>query len=62
MLAARPPENPESSDERPAQDGISLSFDDFFGSQTKGSAAEKGADPGGDDLDQFHSWLQNLKR
>lgn len=72
MLAARPPENtepsgaasaaPEGEASRPAQDGLSLSFDDFFGSPAKGSAAEKGADPGNDDLDQFHSWLQNLKR
>jgi hypothetical protein len=62
---------------RPAQDGLSLrsvlgqegaektdaavSFDDFFGSQEKGAGAEKGGDPGNDDLDQFHSWLQNLK-
>ncbi|HEU5305386.1 MAG TPA: hypothetical protein VFU40_12130, partial [Gemmatimonadales bacterium] len=61
----------------PVQDGLSLSsvgqddsrkadadvsFDDFFGSVSKGSGAEKAADPGKDDLDQFHSWLQNLKR
>lgn len=73
MLAARPPESPGAADtpssgserseaDRPAQDGLSLSFDDFFGSQAKGSGADKSADPGNDDLDQFHSWLQNLKR
>jgi tetratricopeptide repeat protein len=39
-----------------------VSFDDFFGSKTEGTSAEKNAEPGKDDLDQFHSWLQNLKR
>jgi tetratricopeptide (TPR) repeat protein len=39
-----------------------VSFDDFFGAHTKGAEGEKSADAGKDDLDQFHSWLQNLKR
>jgi hypothetical protein len=75
MLAARPPV--DSGSARPAQDGLSLSsvigeerkpgdasvsFDDFFGPQSDGPGGEKGTDPGNDDLDQFHSWLQNLKR
>ena len=75
MLAARPPGDPGSA--RPPQDGLSLSsvigeerksgdasvsFDDFFGPKSDGPGGEKGADPGNDDLDQFHSWLQNLKR
>jgi hypothetical protein len=41
-----------------------VSFDDFFGSEGDGSTASRtgSADPGEDDLDQFQSWLQNLKR
>jgi hypothetical protein len=41
-----------------------VSFDEFFGAATGGSgAATTGTtDPGKDDLDQFQSWLQNLKR
>jgi hypothetical protein len=75
MLAARPPV--DSGSARPPQDGLSLSsvigeerkpgdatvsFDDFFGPKSEGSGSEKGTEPGTDDLDQFHSWLQNLKR
>jgi tetratricopeptide (TPR) repeat protein len=41
----------------------SVSFDDFFGAPAGGSSAPKGdSDTGKDDLDQFQSWLQNLKR
>ena len=41
-----------------------VSFDDFFGSATdRSSSLPQGkSDPGKDDLDQFQSWLQNLKR
>lgn len=40
-----------------------VSFDDFFGSEPEGSAPlRQHADPGEDDLDQFQTWLQNLKR
>ncbi|HEX2251444.1 MAG TPA: tetratricopeptide repeat protein [Gemmatimonadales bacterium] len=41
-----------------------VSFDDFFGAPAgEKSARSKGSsDPGKDDLDQFQSWLQNLKR
>ena len=49
----------------PAADST-VSFDDFFGTaaSTSGSApsAKQDADPSKDDLDQFQSWLQNLKR
>jgi hypothetical protein len=38
-----------------------VSFDDFFGSGGGRSMTASG-EPGKDDLDQFHSWLQNLKR
>jgi hypothetical protein len=37
-----------------------VSFDDFFGSSPAGNSPD--GEPGKDDLDQFHSWLQNLKR
>jgi hypothetical protein len=39
-----------------------VSFDDFFASATGGSSVSGGGEPGKDDLDQFHTWLQNLKR
>jgi len=40
-----------------------VSFDDFFASKREGSApSRQRADPGKDDLDQFQTWLQNLKR
>jgi len=39
-----------------------VSFDDFFGSAAGGNSLARGGEPGKDDLDQFHSWLQNLKR
>ena len=41
-----------------------VSYDEFFGAPG-GSAAPRttrGPDPKSDDLDQFHAWLQNLKR
>jgi hypothetical protein len=39
-----------------------VSFDDFFGSKSEEAGGEKGGEPRKDDLDQFHTWLQNLKR
>jgi Flp pilus assembly protein TadD len=50
----------------PTEEGVS--FDEFFGGE--GTRAEGGEParaaraprPGDDDLDQFHAWLQNLKR
>ncbi|HEY5939743.1 MAG TPA: hypothetical protein VIT87_02900, partial [Gemmatimonadales bacterium] len=40
-----------------------VSFDDFFGAEREGSTPlPQRADPGKDDLDQFQTWLQNLKR
>jgi hypothetical protein len=40
-----------------------VSFDDFFGRKPEGATTKEArADPGKDDLDQFQSWLQNLKR
>jgi tetratricopeptide (TPR) repeat protein len=41
-----------------------VSFDDFFGPPAGGSASQPhgSTEPGKDDLDQFQSWLQNLKR
>ena len=42
----------------------SVSFDDFFSSPGASPAARtpRAPDPKNDDLDQFHAWLQNLKR
>jgi hypothetical protein len=39
-----------------------VSFDDFFGSPAGGNSLKTGSESGKDDLDQFHTWLQNLKR
>jgi Tetratricopeptide repeat len=41
-----------------------VSFDEFFGAASAGSTptTQGTKDPGKDDLDQFQSWLQNLKR
>jgi hypothetical protein len=40
-----------------------VSFDDFFNSEANApEPPKKNSDSGKDDLDQFQSWLQNLKR
>jgi len=42
-----------------------VSFDEFFGAPTEphaSAARARGPRPPADDLDQFHAWLQNLKR
>jgi hypothetical protein len=77
LLAARPPADatasPNASTSRgenssppvaaasQGSDGL-VSFDDFFSAATGGSSRAAGGEPGKDDLDQFQSWLQNLKR
>jgi hypothetical protein len=60
----------ESSPSRPAvpasgQGGqAGVSYDEFFNPQPSGGASRppRSPDPKSDDLDQFHTWLQNLKR
>ena len=54
-----PPAVPASN-----QGAGSVSFDNFFTSPSASPAARttRAADPKNDDLDQFHAWLQNLKR
>ena len=44
--------------------GTGVSFDDFFGAPgtTPPQRGSRAPDPKNDDLDQFHAWLQNLKR
>jgi hypothetical protein len=44
--------------------GGGVSFDDFFGGpgSTPTQRSPRAPDPKNDDLDQFHAWLQNLKR
>jgi hypothetical protein len=41
-----------------------VSFDDFYGTSTPAQTPRgpRGAEPKSDDLDEFHTWLQNLKR
>jgi hypothetical protein len=48
----------------PSSGAGSVTFDDFFGSPSATPAARtpRAPDPKNDDLDQFHAWLQNLKR
>ena len=55
---AAPPAMPTASQ------GTGVSFDDFFGSPgtVPASRTPRNPDPKNDDLDQFHAWLQNLKR
>ena len=47
-----------------ATQSAGVSFDEFYGTPGQGTAGHKsrGPDPKNDDLDQFHAWLQNLKR
>jgi hypothetical protein len=58
----------EASETLPAvpasnQGAGSVSFDDFFTSPSASPArTPRAPDPKNDDLDQFHAWLQNLKR
>ncbi len=58
----------EASETPPAvpapSQGTGVSFDDFFSgpNATPASRAARAQDPKNDDLDQFHAWLQNLKR
>jgi tetratricopeptide (TPR) repeat protein len=44
--------------------GSGVSYDEFFGGQAAASSQRGGrtSDSKSDDLDQFHAWLQNLKR
>jgi hypothetical protein len=53
--------SPSPSAPGQGKDGL-VSFDDFFGAAAGGSSPAPGGEPRKDDLDQFHSWLQNLKR
>jgi tetratricopeptide repeat protein len=71
LLSARPPGSspgtiPAAAGQGPeaaAQQDTGVSFDDFFGAANSASSPSKeDADPSRDDLDQFQSWLQNLKR
>jgi len=74
LLLARPPDAIEAppqaqagsldQDGRAAPPDSTVSFDEFFGSAaTDSSPAARGeSEPSKEDLDQFQSWLQNLKR
>lgn len=58
--APNPPTVPATG--APAPGGVS--FDEFFGNPSAPAASRppRAPDPKSDDLDQFHAWLQNLKR
>lgn len=73
LLLARPPEGSgpvgsttpaegSNQDGRSTPKNSAVSFDDFFGAGTKGSMSPDSSEPSKEDLDQFQSWLQNLKR
>jgi hypothetical protein len=71
LLAARPaqganggPTPATSPAPLPSSSSDDVSFDEFFGAASAGSTptTQGTTDPGKDDLDQFQSWLQNLKR
>ena len=57
-----PPAVPAAGSGSPVQSGVS--FDEFFGAPgaPAGARPPRGAETQNDDLDQFHAWLQNLKR
>jgi hypothetical protein len=56
-----PPAVPAANAAAAPQGGVS--YDEFFGGSTpSGSSRPRAADAKSDDLDQFHAWLQNLKR
>jgi hypothetical protein len=56
---AGPPAVPSGPAERER-----VSFDDFYGTSSPAQAPRgpRAAEPKSDDLDEFHTWLQNLKR
>ncbi|HJX87786.1 MAG TPA: hypothetical protein VJ277_09535, partial [Gemmatimonadales bacterium] len=56
---AAPPAVPSGPAERER-----VSFDDFYGTSNPAQAPRgpRAAEPKSDDLDEFHTWLQNLKR
>ena len=56
---AAPPAVPSGPAERER-----VSFDDFYGTSNSAQAPRgpRAAEPKSDDLDEFHTWLQNLKR
>jgi hypothetical protein len=56
---AAPPAVPSGPAERDR-----VSFDDFYGTSSPAQAPRgpRAAEPKSDDLDEFHTWLQNLKR
>jgi hypothetical protein len=59
---ASPAGGPSPTAAGPSGDAA-VSFDDLFGTAAEPSPTPKGStDPGKEDLDQFQSWLQNLKR
>jgi hypothetical protein len=58
------PTPPAVSPAVPAAPAGGVSYDEFYGAAGASAPARttRGPDPKSDDLDQFHAWLQNLKR
>jgi hypothetical protein len=48
----------------PTQERERVSYDDFYGSSAPAQTPRgtRAPEPKKDDLDEFHAWLQNLKR
>ena len=57
-----PPAVPAAGSGAAGQGGVS--YDEFFGAPGASPTTRpaRASDPKSDDLDQFHTWLQNLKR
>jgi tetratricopeptide (TPR) repeat protein len=57
-------ETPTAPPAVPSAPAERVSFDDFYGSSspTQTPRGPRAAEPKSDDLDEFHTWLQNLKR
>jgi len=57
-------ETPAAPPAVPAPERDRVSFDDFYGNAgpTQTPRGPRAAEPKSDDLDEFHTWLQNLKR
>ena len=58
------PAVPASGTGTPVGGGGGVSYDEFFNAPSKGGTTRppRSSDSKSDDLDQFHTWLQNLKR
>jgi tetratricopeptide repeat protein len=64
VLGGEGPANPSGAPAPDSSKDAAVSFDDFFASAAGGASPlpPGSSEPSNDDLDQFQTWLQNLKR